>query len=351
MPAGDVKDIIVTGNRCRSAVLHITFNIVIQAGGRNLPISILMGDVNSLKLTNDIFGHAFGDMLLERVAEIMQGACRTDDIIARWGGDEFVLLLPKTGSAEAENIARKIKNEVCEQQIRAIKCSISIGYDTKSAMSEDIVQTLNNAEAIMYAAKTLGRGDVQSRELDAIINTLHASSMRESRHATQVSEMCRKLGSALRLPESDIQRLTEAGRLHDIGKVVLEPNLLKKGYLLSPMEQKEVAKHPVVGYRILNYFDETLELAEIVLAHQENWDGSGYPKGLEGDRIPLFARIVSLAEANDRMLHVPDQAEAKSRDEAIQEIQRCAGTQFDPHIANIFVEMLLADDDNCDSAR
>ncbi len=307
--------------------------------GRNFPISILMADVDSLKLTNDIFGHAFGDTLLERVSGILRDACRADDIIARWGGDEFVLLLPKTSRKEAENIAQRIKNRVREQQIRAIKCSISIGYDTKSTMSKDIIQTLDNAEAKMYADKTLGRGDVQGSELEAIVNSLYANSGHERRHATHVSEICRKLGTALGLPEADIQRLTEAARLHDIGKIVLDPNILKKDSLLSPAEKKELAKHPIVGFRILNYFDETLELAEIVLAHHENWDGSGYPRGLKGENIPLLARIISLAEAYDRMLHVSDQAQAKSRDQAMQEIQRCAGTQFDPQIVNVFVKM------------
>lgn len=310
---------------------------------RNLPISILMGDVNGLKLTNDIFGHAFGDMLLEKVAEVMQNVCRADDIIARWGGDEFVLLLPKTGAEEAAGIAERIKKEVSMQQIRAIRCSISIGCDTKYYMSADILQTLGNAEVKMYSTKTLERDDVQSSELNAIINSLSKNSERESQHAARVSGICRRFGTSLKLPESDIQRLTEAGRLHDIGKIVLEPDLLKKGYPLSMTEWSEMNQHPVVGYRILSYFDGTLELAEVVLAHHEKWDGSGYPKGLKGEKIPLLARIISVIETYDRMLHVSDNNEKKSRDQAIQELQSCAGTQFDPGIVTSFVKWLGTD--------
>lgn len=309
---------------------------------RNLPISIIMGDVNSLKLTNDIFGHAFGDILLERIAEVMRNVCRSDDIIVRWGGDEFVLLLPRTGSGEAKKIAERIKKEVSEQQIRAIRGSISIGYDTKANADDDILHTLGIAEAKMYSAKTLEREEVQSYELEAIISVLFETNEQESRHAARVSRLCQELGRALGLPESDVQRLAEAGRLHDIGKIVLEPGLLKKGYHLNSAEWNEMKQHPVVGYRILNYFSNTLELAEAVLAHHENWDGSGYQKGLKGAEIPLLARIISVVEAYDRMINAPDGAAGKSAEEAIQELRRCAGTQFDPKVVGVFVEMMSA---------
>lgn len=308
--------------------------------GRNLPISIIMGDVNSLKLTNDIFGHAFGDMLLERVAEVMTSICRADDIIARWGGDEFIILLPRTDSAQAESIAGRIKEEVSAQQIRAIRSSISIGHATKVRMSQDIMQVLGSAETKMYSVKTLERSDVQSRELAAIINSLSANSELESRHAMRVSALCREFGRALELPESEIQKLTEAARLHDIGKIVLEPGFLKKGDNLSPSEWSEMYRHPVIGYRILNSFDHTLELAEVVLAHHENWDGSGYPKGLKGEKIPLLARIISIAGVYDRLRHDPAQAGTRSREEALREIRHYAGTQLDPGLVDAFVEML-----------
>jgi len=311
----------------------------------NLPISIIMGDVNSLKLTNDIFGHAFGDILLERITEVMQGACRSDDIIARWGGDEFVLLLPRTSSEEAERIAGRIKKDVSEQRIRAVKGSISLGYDTKTHPTEDIVRVLSSAEAKMYTTKSLERDDTLSHELENLVNAFFEKSKQEEEHAIRVSRLCQKLGKALNLSKSSIQMLMEAGRLHDIGKIALEPGLLKKGHHLSTKEWNEINQHPVIGYRILNSFDNTLELAEAVLSHHENWDGSGYPKGLKGEKIPLLARIISIAESYDYMVHVADNITVKCMEEAIQEIHRCAGTQFDPMIAEAFIGMINSGDD------
>lgn len=309
----------------------------------NLPISVLIGDVNNLKLTNDVLGHTFGDMLLKKVADSMRRVCRKGDITARWGGDEFVVLLPGTDAGQAADIAGRIRNEVSSEKILDIGCSISIGHDTKLRPGEDITQVLVNAETNMYSSKVLERHDVQSFTLKSIVDSFYENNEQEREHAVRVSKMCRKLGAALGLTESDIQKLSKAGYLHDIGKVVLEPDLLSKGYRQQPRERKKIEQHPLVGYRILNYFDETLELAEPVLTHHEYWDGSGYPKGLKGEEIPLFARIIAIAEVYDRMLHGPYFSERKSRDEAVSEMRRLAGIQFDPDLTDTFIELMKAD--------
>lgn len=308
--------------------------------GRNLPISILMGDTNNLKLVNDIFGHSFGDTLLTKITEVMKNSCRADDILARYGGDEFVLLLPRTGSDEVEQVAQRIKKGISLQRVSAIGCSISIGYDTKTEESTDIIRVLRNAETNMYSAKTLERSEVEKRELEAIIDALHTSNKREMLHSKRVSQMAKRLGKALKLSEAEIKKLELAGRLHDIGKVVLDPSLLDKGHEFNPKEQKERDQHPIIGYRILNYFDDTLELAEIVLAHHENWDGSGYPKGLKGEAIPLLARILSIAGAYEQMMHPNTQNEAKSLEEAVLELERELGVLYDPIIGAAFIELL-----------
>lgn len=305
-----------------------------------LPVSIILGDVNSLKLTNDIFGHAFGDMLLEKVSEVLRNAFTSRDVIARWGGDEFVILMPGATAAQAEAAILAVTEAFSKEQIRAIRGSISMGYATKTNKEEPIARVLATAEENMYSAKSLSRDDVRSRAIDAITTSLYETSAREKEHAERVSELSVQLGRALGLSEVKLKKLKEVARLHDIGKIVLEPNILNKNHHLTVEEWNEVKRHPIIGYRILNTFDDTVDLAESVLAHHEQWDGSGYPKGLKGEEIPLLARIISVVESYERMTHDSDNTKARSKEDAIRELRENAGRQFDPMLAELFARML-----------
>ncbi|MBU4439971.1 MAG: diguanylate cyclase, partial [Firmicutes bacterium] len=268
---------------------------------RNLPISIIMGDVNGLKLTNDIFGHAHGDIFLKKIAEVMKRICRSDDIIARWGGDEFVILLPQTTSQQASQIMNRIKIEFARDGIKVIKGNISLGCDVKTSIDQSIMACLESAEEKMYAAKILERDDFKSTTLDSIITTLQSDSPREEEHALRVSQWCHDLGVSMELPHVKIRRLKLAGYFHDIGKIVLDKDLLDQASPFSEEEWTEIKKHPIMGYRILNAFDDTMSLADAVLHHHERWDGTGYPKGLKGQEIPFLARVVAVANCYDRL--------------------------------------------------
>lgn len=307
----------------------------------NLPISIIKGDVNGLKLTNDVFGHGNGDLLLQKVAAVFRRVGRPADVIARWGGDEFVMLLPGTNAGEAGHIMERIKSEVAKEQIKAIKVSISLGLDTKFEAGEDIAQVLTNAEQKMYFVKTLERDKVSNQTIAAIINLLHSQSEREKEHSIQVSELCRKMGQALQLSEDEIRKLKDAGYLHDIGKIILDADLLNKNYPLHDEELAEVKKHATVGYRILNSFDFSMDLAEAVLAHHERWDGTGYPKGLKGEEIPLLARIIAIAESYDRMTHDAPNRPGISREQALLIIKEHSGSQFDPILTELFIRLMI----------
>ncbi|MGB4439079.1 MAG: HD domain-containing phosphohydrolase [Sedimentibacter sp.] len=307
---------------------------------RNLPISIIIGDANGLKLTNDIFGHTYGDILLEKVAEVLRRVCRADDIIARWGGDEFILLLPNTDFDEAERITNRIKKELSNEKIKSIKGSISMGADTKAHITDSIEHTLNNAEERMYLSKTLERKEMQSNVIKLIMETLHENSSREKDHSFNVSRLCGAVGRELKLSKLDIRKLKSAGCFHDIGKIALAPELLYKNDKLNNQELVEMKKHAMVGYRILNSFDDTADLADAVLLHHEQWDGNGYPKGLKGEEIPLHARIISIVENYDRMIYDSYGKESMSSFDAIQAIRENAGIKFDPQIVEVFANVI-----------
>lgn len=305
---------------------------------RNLPISIIMGDVNGLKLTNDVFGHVAGDLLLQKAAQTMKNVCRADDIITRWGGDEYIIILPKTSNEDAKAIAKRIKIQFSKEYIIAFSCSISLGCDTKNDISVDIMQTIKNAEENMYSHKTLDRKNNNSSIMKAIID-IYNKNPKDREHAERVSKICQDIGRAMNLSESEMTQLKEAGLIHDIGKVVLNDSLLNKIDSLSGSEWHDIKQHPIVGYRILNSSDDTLEIAEYVLCHHERWDGTGYPKALKGENIPKLARIIAIAESFDAMINETVYKKAMSIEEAIIEIKKGAGSQFDPIIAEVFVKM------------
>lgn len=304
---------------------------------RNLPLSIIMGDVNGLKLTNDVFGHTFGDMLLKKAAETLRTQCRADDIISRIGGDEFVILLPKTEKEEAESIMKRIQDAFSKEKIAALRGSMAMGCDTKFLMDQDIIHVLKNAENKMYMQKTLNRSSIDEEFINTIMETLYARSPKEKEHSEIVSEMCVATGKEIGLSDSELRKLKEAGRFHDIGKIILDDGLLNKNIPLSPKEKKEMRMHCLTGFRILNSFEGTVDLAESILAHHERWDGSGYPKGLKGVEIPLLARIIAVAEAYDAMTG----KKGKTPEEAVHDLKELAGSKFDPEVVSAFIKAIL----------
>jgi len=307
----------------------------------NLPLTVVLGDVNGLKLINDSFGHVVGDELIRKVAEIIKKGCRTEDIVARLSGDEFIILLPNTDADKTEKIIKNINKLAQKEKIQNIDISISFGYETKKYEEQDNQEVFRKAEDYMYKRKLFESSCMRGKTVNTIINTLNEKNKREEQHSVRVSELCKSMGESLELTERKIHELKTAGLLHDIGKIAIEENILNKPGKLTDDEFKEIKRHPEIGYRILSTVNELSEIAEYILLHHEMWNGNGYPKGLKGEDIPIESRIIAIADAYDAMTSERSYRNPLSEAFAIEELQRNAGIQFDSELVNVFVEKVL----------
>jgi diguanylate cyclase (GGDEF)-like protein/PAS domain S-box-containing protein len=311
---------------------------------RNLPISVIIGDVNGLKLTNDVFGHHAGDALLKKVAETIKSSCRSDDIVARWGGDEFLVLLPKTGLEETEEICNRINEKLNEEKVKSIKCSISLGRAVKENVDKRIILVLEEAEDNMYSDKTLKKSNGKGEIIKSILTEFHKKFYREKVHSLEMKRIIEIFGKKLNLTKSELKVLEELSLYHDIGKISIDKEILDKKNPLIKSEWNEIKQHPVTGYRILNAYEDTFELASYLLSHHERWDGLGYPKGLKGKEIPKLSRVLAIVESYEVMSSEMSYVKMIDREKIIEEIENNYGKQFDPYLAKIFVEMIRNDE-------
>ncbi|MDP4108667.1 MAG: diguanylate cyclase [Bacillota bacterium] len=304
----------------------------------NLPLSIIMGDVNGLKLINDSFGHTMGDELLIKVAEILKKGCRSGDIVARLGGDEFLILLPKTGASEAETIIRRFSDLSKESRVGSIDISVSFGHGTKKHEEDNFQEVFRQTEDLMYRQKLCENLSMRSKNIDLIMNTLYEKNNREMLHSKRVSKLCELIAAKMNFDEDGINQICLAGLMHDIGKIGIDENILNKPSKADKDEWCEIKRHSEIGYRILSSVNEFSEIAKFVLEHHERWGGHGYPRGLKGTEISLQARIIAVADAFDAMTTERTYSKAVSEEEAIRELIRCSGTHFDPQVVKVLVE-------------
>ena len=277
---------------------------------------------------------------MRKVAEVFRRICRADDIIARTGGDEFVILLPQTHAEAARGVLSRINQEFKNAQVAAITVSISMGCDTKTEQEQNLTDIMGKAEATMYQDKTLNRKTSHIEVISTIMATLQAKHPREVEHAHRVSGLCQDIGKAMNLSEEAVRKVTKTGYLHDIGKITQDDDVLENDDF-GEQDKGAVKQHSVVGYRILNAFEETMDLAEVVLAHHECWDGSGYPKGIQGNEIPDLARVIAVADAFDIMTKRRHPLNM-TPDDAVREIAKQSGTQFEPAVVRALMKTLTS---------
>ncbi len=311
---------------------------------QNLPISIIIGDINGLKLINDAFGHDQGDKIIKDTATILTNIFKDKYKVSRTGGDEFTIVLLNSNKERVEALLLELDNMFDEYnnhvQSDAFRIEISLGYSVKTKISQDINQTIKNAEELMYKRKLVNNRSLHSSILNSIKATMTEKSNITKEHAQRLAYYTSKIAQKLNLNQEDISNLLLFSELHDLGKFGIDDTILKKDRKLSEEEWSEMKKHPEKGYRIAMSIKELEPIAELILSHHEKWDGKGYPRNLHGENIPLLSRILSVVDAYDAMTNDRPYRKAMTKQQAMREISDCSGSHFDPFIADIFLKIL-----------
>lgn len=357
------------------------------------PLSILFFDADHFKRVNDTYGHSTGDIVLQELGRLVSSLLRAGDSIGRYGGEEFLALLPETTQEEACQVAERIRKTIAESPLatstikEGIPTTISLGvatFPTDGATASEVVE---QADQAMYWAKRLGRNQVRtsqeaarlredealvatianlersadvtadgvsleeavrSRQLTTIQSLMWLLDLRDQSifsHSSQVSDLAGAIARALGEDEAQIFAITTAALLHDLGKIALPDRLLYKAGPLTPGERALIQQHPTIGAQILEVSPFLHHLMPAVAHHHENWDGSGYPDGLCGENIPLSARIIRVAEAYQAMTTDRPYQRHRDDEEARAELVHCAGKQFDPAVVQATLQVLAAQEE------
>lgn len=307
---------------------------------RQLPISLIMGDINGLKLINDAFGHSMGDSVLKKAAGIMTDSFRDEDIVSRVGGDEFVILLPLTMEKTALEIVERVKRKLENNPLEYIKISISFGTATKTSVDEDINKVYKKAEDRMYFNKLKESKEAKLLMIEFLKKRLEKITYETKSHYDRLRELTMMMAEALDLSEPEKEELKLLSEFHDIGKIGVPRNILQKEGRLNREEWEDVKRHSEIGYYIAKEIKDASSIDELILTHHERWDGKGYPGLLKEEEIPLSARIFALADAYDMMVNDRPFQTRMTKNAALKEIKEQSGRQFDPELAEIFVKLM-----------
>lgn len=327
-------------------------------------------DLDHFKDINDRYGHLVGDAVLCECSERVSASLRASDYLGRWGGEEFVAILPGVEPGEALGVAEKIRATIAQDVFAdevgvRLTCSLGVAtYPHDAANREDLIK---NADRAMYTAKRLGRDQTRMaseplvlamgmlveapetpREaemlavVESLIAALEARDHATGQHGRRVAALSLKLALALGCHWSEACIIGMGGLMHDLGKVAMPDSILFKRGKLNTREIEYMARHPVIGEEILTALPAFQDVAEVVRNHHEWFNGAGYPDGLSGEQIPLGARIVAVADAYDAIISHRVYRQGRGSYEAARELRKGAGGQFDPRVVNALDQMLAA---------
>jgi diguanylate cyclase (GGDEF)-like protein len=366
----------LTGVANRQALLASLFSEVERATRYGRPLCVAFVDIDHFKAVNDSYGHAAGDIVLREVAQTISESLRASDLIGRYGGEEFMLILTETDVEEGAALSEKLRELIERKRFSiegnaALSVTISIGIVGGSGQQLRMETLVRDADAAMYSAKSLGRNqtyifaepDEDARVPRAPISDAgRARAMEIGRRAREaatdvltsfiaplphyrgqpsalIAAIVVEMGRQLELPDVEIDRIRVAALLHDVGKVAVPEAILDKPAPLTSAEWRTVVQHPRIGQVIIEQATAFKDAIPIILHHHERYSGHGYPFGLRANDIPLGARIVAVADAYDAMTHDRPYKRAVSHDMAIKELRRHAGTQFDPELVALFCDL------------
>lgn len=302
--------------------------------------AIIIGDVNGLKETNDLFGHKVGDELLKVMSEILKNSTRQTDIVCRIGGDEFAILLPDADDRVAKSVCDRVRESCEEHQDFLISISIALGYSSRLCKDHTSESIVKEADDKMYRNKLNISKSIRSSIVTSLKASLEEKTLETNEHADRIQKYAIALGKRISLSDANMDELVLSAMFHDIGKIGVPDSILLKPGALDDDEWHVMKKHCEIGFNILNASPNMASVAKYVLHHHERWDGSGYPAGLKGEEIPLVSRMIAIADAYDVMTTDRVYSRSMTPLEAIEELVRCKGTQFDPELIDHFISCL-----------
>lgn len=308
---------------------------------KNQNISIIICDVDGLKLVNDSLGHHSGDKLLVNAARIINDSVRSEDFVARIGGDEFAVIFYSSEKAVVEHVCNEIKKSVerYNKENPCLPISISIGFAICNSSVFDLDEVFKEADNNMYREKLFRGKSARSAIVHMMMKALEARDFVTEGHVERVQNLVILMGSFIGLSSRELTDLRLFAQFHDIGKVGIPDRILFKTGRLTAEERTEMQRHSEIGYRIAQSAQDLVPIADWILKHHEWWDGGGYPFGIKREEIPLECRILAIADAYDAMTADRPYRKSLSHDEAILEIIKCSGVQFDPELVDIFVRL------------